>query len=144
MYWIDIIQISNRNRECIIKAMARTKVKLYLQCIAYIPLVTVLYGLPRNINSMGICTFENKIYIYIYIHNIQLYGNSHALNAECGHSSVYKECSCALTYWHVSQKYMQVHVYFNYYQLFSITLNHFLFGKAHYFVYFPQEKFTFP
>lgn len=42
---------------------------------------------------------------------------------------------------HVSQRRLHVHVYFNYYQLFSITLNHFLFSKANYFRYFPQKKF---
>lgn len=71
-----------------------------------------------------------------------MYINSHALNAECGHSSGHKASLGALMYWHMFPKgNLHVHLYFNYYQLFSITLNRFLFSKANYFRYFPQEKF---
>lgn len=48
---------------------------------------------------MGICTFENenkKIYIVVVY--------SHALNAECGYSTVHKESSGSLRYWHIFPK----------------------------------------
>jgi len=70
-----------------------------------------------------------------------LYINCHALNAECGHSWSQRILGCINVLAQVSQRHLHMHLYFNYYQLFSIPLNRFLFSKANYFRYFPQEKF---
>lgn len=44
----------------------------------------------------------------------------------------------------VPQKHTHVHLYFNYYQLLNITVNHFLFGKANCLRPFPQGKLALP
>jgi hypothetical protein len=67
-----------------------------------------------------------------YTHNHLLYMNSQALNAECGCSSVHSNpqvllcinISCLLT------KSTGIRVFFTYYQLFKITVNHFIFSQA--------------
>lgn len=93
-------------------------------------------------NSMGICTFENEK----HIHNIQLLSKQSCPECwmwilTCPQGTL--RCFNVLAH-RVPQKHTHVHLYFNYYQLLNITVNHFLFGKANCLRPFPQGKLALP